>query len=52
MAAAETGHRIIMTSGYGMTETVSAFMVIHFETDKVGIGLPAPGARGYTRPMA
>jgi feruloyl-CoA synthase len=43
-AIAETGHRIMMTSGYGMTETVSAFMVIHFETDKVGIGLPAPGA--------
>lgn len=43
-AVAETGHRIMMTSGYGMTETVSAFMVIHFPTDKVGIGLPAPGA--------
>jgi len=43
-AVAETGHRIMMTSGYGMTETVSAFMVIHFETDRVGIGLPAPGA--------
>jgi feruloyl-CoA synthase len=42
-AVAETGHRIMMTSGYGMTETVSAFMVIHFETDKVGIGLPVPG---------
>ena len=42
-AIAETGCRIMMTSGYGMTETVSAFMVIHFETDKVGIGLPAPG---------
>ncbi|HQP19887.1 MAG TPA: AMP-binding protein, partial [Phenylobacterium sp.] len=43
-AVAETGHRIMMTSGYGMTETVSAFMVIHFPTDKVGIGLPATGA--------
>jgi feruloyl-CoA synthase len=43
MAVAETGHRIMMTSGYGSTETVSAFMVIHFESDKVGIGLPAPG---------
>ena len=43
-AVAETGCRIMMTSGYGMTETVSAFMVIHFPTDKVGIGLPAPGA--------
>lgn len=44
MAVRETGHRIMMTSGYGMTETVSAFMVIHFPTDKVGLGLPAPGA--------
>ncbi|MES2339806.1 MAG: AMP-binding protein [Pseudomonadota bacterium] len=43
-AIAETGHRIMLTSGYGSTETVSAFMAIHFETDKVGIGLPAPGA--------
>jgi feruloyl-CoA synthase len=42
-AVAETGCRIMMTSGYGMTETVSAFMIIHFEADKVGIGLPAPG---------
>lgn len=43
-AIRETGCRIMFTSGYGATETVSAFMVIHFETDKVGIGLPAPGA--------
>ncbi|MEG3124051.1 AMP-binding protein [Sphingomonas sp. GB1N7] len=43
-AIAETGHRIMLTSGYGSTETVSAFMAIHFETDRVGIGLPAPGA--------
>lgn len=50
-AVAETGHRIMMTSGYGMTETVSAFMVIHFETDKVGIGLPAPGVRVKLSPV-
>ncbi|MEE2692013.1 MAG: AMP-binding protein [Pseudomonadota bacterium] len=43
-AIEETGCRIVFTSGYGATETVSAFMVIHFETDKVGIGLPTPGA--------
>lgn len=43
-AVAETGHRIMLTSGYGLTETVSAFMVIHFESDKVGLGLPTPGA--------
>jgi feruloyl-CoA synthase len=45
LAVEETGCRIMMTSGYGATETVSAFMVIHFETDKVGIGLPAPGVQ-------
>src|SRR5690606_16448622 len=39
-AVAETGHRIMLTSGYGSTETVSAFMVIHFESDDVGLGLP------------
>ncbi|WP_326523678.1 AMP-binding protein [Sphingomonas sp.] len=43
-AVAETGHRITLTSGYGSTETVSAFMAIYFESDRVGIGLPAPGA--------
>ncbi len=42
-AVAETGHRIHMTTGYGMTETVTGCMVIHFPTTKVGIGLPAPG---------
>ena len=50
-AVAETGCRIMMTSGYGMTETVSAFMVIHFETDKVGIGLPAPGVTVKLSPV-
>jgi feruloyl-CoA synthase len=43
MAVEETGHRIHMTTGYGMTESVSGCMTIHFPTDKVGIGLPAPG---------
>lgn len=42
-AIAETGHKIMLTSGYGMTETVSAFMVIHFPSDRAGIGLPTPG---------
>ena len=40
MAVAETGHRIHMTTGYGMTETVTGCMVIHWPTNKVGIGLP------------
>ena len=43
LAVAETGHRIHMTTGYGMTEATSGCMVIHYPTDKVGIGLPAPG---------
>lgn len=43
-AIAETDRRIMLTSGYGATETVSAFMAIYFESDRVGIGLPAPGA--------
>lgn len=42
-AVAETGQRVHMTTGYGMTETVTGCMVIHFPTTKVGIGLPAPG---------
>jgi len=42
-AVAETGHRIHMTTGYGMTETVTGCMVIHFPTEQVGIGLPTPG---------
>lgn len=42
-AVAETGRRVHMTTGYGMTETVTGCMVIHFPTTKVGIGLPAPG---------
>lgn len=42
-AVAETGHRIHMTTGYGMTESVTGCMVIHFPTDRVGIGLPCAG---------
>lgn len=43
MAAEETGYRIHMTTGYGMTETVSGCLTIHYPTRKVGIGLPCPG---------
>ena len=42
-AVAACGHRVHMTTGYGMTETVSGCCAIHFPTDKVGIGLPGPG---------
>lgn len=50
-AVAETGKRIHMTTGYGMTETVTGCMVIHFPTDKVGIGLPAPGLEVKLAPL-
>lgn len=42
MAVAETGCRIHTSSGYGMTETVTGCIMIHFPTDRVGIGLPPP----------
>ena len=42
-AVAACGNRVHMTTGYGMTETVSGCCAIHFPTDKVGIGLPGPG---------
>lgn len=43
MAVEETGCRIHMTTGYGMTETVSGCLTIHYPTRNVGIGLPCPG---------
>lgn len=45
LAVAAIGHRIIISSGYGATETTSGCMSIYFETDKVGIGLPLAGVR-------
>ena len=43
LAVETTGRRIFMTTGYGATETTSGCMVIHYDTQKVGIGLPTPG---------
>jgi len=43
MAVAETGHRIMLTSAYGATETTAGFMVVHQYTDRLGLGLPVPG---------
>ncbi|MGV3579008.1 AMP-binding protein [Brevundimonas sp.] len=43
MAIRHTGHRILMISGYGATETTSGFMAIYDYTDTVGLGLPLPG---------
>src|SRR3546814_14823098 len=39
----ETGRPVPVTTGYGATETVAGCLTIHFECDRVGIGLPAPG---------
>lgn len=43
LAVATVGRRIMLISAYGSTETTSGCLAIHFETDKVGIGLPMPG---------
>ncbi len=43
MAISETGHRIMMTSAYGSTETTAGFLAGYAYTDKVGLGLPLPG---------
>jgi len=39
------GQRLMLVSAYGSTETTSGCLAIHFETDKVGLGLPMPGIR-------
>jgi feruloyl-CoA synthase len=43
LAVDTVGRRIMLISAYGATETTSGCMAIHFETDRVGIGLPMPG---------
>jgi len=43
LAVDTTGHKIMLTTGYGATETTSGTMSIYFESDLVGIGLPMPG---------
>jgi feruloyl-CoA synthase len=43
LALAETGRRVPVTTGYGMTETVTGVMAIHWPETKVGLGLPMPG---------
>lgn len=51
MAVAETGHRIMMTTGYGLTESASGCMAIYFPSDRVGIGLPLPGVETRLVPL-
>lgn len=43
LAADTIGRRIRFTTGYGSTETTSGCMVIYFDSEEVGIGLPMPG---------
>jgi feruloyl-CoA synthase len=43
LAIRTVGRRIALIAAYGATETTSGCMAIHFETDRVGIGLPMPG---------
>jgi feruloyl-CoA synthase len=45
LAVRTTGRRVMLISAYGSTETTSGCLAIHFETDKVGLGLPMPGIR-------
>ncbi|MGA0543826.1 AMP-binding protein [Brevundimonas sp. VNH65] len=44
LAVQTTGQRFVFVSGYGSTETGSAISYTWWESDKVGIGLPVPGA--------
>jgi feruloyl-CoA synthase len=51
MAVEACGHRIMMTTGYGLTESSSGCMAIYFPTDRVGIGLPLPGVETRLVPL-
>lgn len=44
LAVATTGQRFAFVSGYGSTETGSAISYTWWESTRVGIGLPVPGA--------
>ena len=51
MAVEACGQRIMMTTGYGLTESSSGCMAIYFPTDRVGIGLPLPGVETRLVPL-
>ncbi len=51
MAVESIGQRIMMTTGYGLTESSSGCMAIYFPTDRVGIGLPLPGVETRLVPL-
>tara|TARA_R110002167_G_scaffold62754_2_gene177133 strand:+ start:6765 stop:8606 length:1842 start_codon:yes stop_codon:yes gene_type:complete len=44
IAVRATGQRFVFVSGYGSTETGSAISYTWWESTRVGIGLPVPGA--------
>lgn len=44
LAVQTTGERFVFVSGYGSTETCSAISYTWWNSDRVGIGLPIPGA--------
>jgi feruloyl-CoA synthase len=44
LAIKQTGHRIMITSAYGATETTAGVTATYFYTDQVGLGIPLAGA--------
>ena len=45
LAVEETGHRIVMATGYGSTESAPAIVGTHWPLERAGtIGIPSPGA--------
>jgi feruloyl-CoA synthase len=52
MAVAETGHRVMLVSAYGSTETTAGFMAVYQYTDRLGMGLPMASAELKLIPQA
>lgn len=44
LAVRQTGHRIMITSAYGATETTAGVTAAYFYTERVGLGVPLAGA--------
>lgn len=52
MAVAQTGHRVMLVSAYGSTETTAGFMAVYQYTDRLGMGLPMASAQLKLIPQA
>ena len=52
VAIKTTRERICIGGGYGQTETGPTVMTVHWETDRVGLGLPLPGVEIKLHPVA